>query len=74
MIALQRLNGQEFILNSDLIESLESTPDTVIKLVSGRSMIVKNDISDIVKKCVKYRQFCNSTLRVVNDRESRGSE
>ncbi len=74
MIALQRLNGQEFILNADLIESIESTPDTVIKLVSGRSMIVKNNLADIVKKCVKYRQFCNSTLRVVNDREMRGNE
>lgn len=69
MISLQRFNGQEFILNADLIETIESTPDTLVKLSNGKTFIVKNEIQDIVKKCVKYRQFCNSTLRVVNDRE-----
>ncbi len=72
MIALQRLNGQEFILNADVIESIESTPDTRIKMSNGKTIIVKNDIGDVVKKCVRYRQLCNTTVRVVN--EKRGSE
>lgn len=74
MIALKRLNGQEFILNADLIESIESTPDTRIRLTGGKTFIVKNDIGDVVKKCVRYRQLCNSTLRVVNEDSARGSE
>lgn len=64
MIALQRLNGQEFVLNADLIETIETTPDTVIRLSTGKTFLVKNKISDVVKKCVKYRQFCNSTITV----------
>ncbi len=68
MIALQRLNGQEFILNADMIESVESTPDTRIKLSNGKTVIVRNDIGDVVKKCIKYRQLCNTTVRVVKDK------
>ncbi len=68
MIALQRRNGQEFILNADMIESVESTPDTRIKLSNGKTVIVRNDIGDVVKKCIKYRQLCNTTVRVVKDK------
>lgn len=64
MIALQRLNGQEFVLNADLIETVETTPDTVIRLSTGKTILVKNSIGDVVKKCIKYRQFCNSTITV----------
>ncbi len=74
MIALQRLNGQEFILNADMIESIESTPDTRIKLSGGKTMIVKNEIGDVVKKCIRYRQLCNSTVKVVNEKAVRGGE
>ncbi len=64
MIALQRLNGQEFILNSDLIETLEATPDTVIRLTSGKTLLVKNSIADVIKKSVKYKQLCGQSLIV----------
>jgi len=74
MIAVQRINGQEFILNADLIETIESTPDTMIKLYNGKTFIVKNGIGDVVKKSVKYRQLCNSTLRVVQDSSHGGDQ
>lgn len=66
MIALQRLNGQPFILNSDLIETLESTPDTVIKLTSGKTLVALNSVEDIVRKIVKYKQLCNQSVQVVH--------
>lgn len=71
MIALQRLNGQEFILNMDLIESVEASPDTRIRLTNGKTVLVKNSVPDLVKKCIRYRQLCNSTLTVVKDKEER---
>jgi len=46
MIALKRLNGQEFVLNADLIETLEKTPDTVITLTNGKKIIVSNSLED----------------------------
>jgi flagellar protein FlbD len=66
VIALQRLNGQPFVLNCDLIETVESTPDTVIKLTSGKTLVVINTIEDIVRKTVKYRQLCGQAIQIVN--------
>lgn len=65
MIALRRLNNQEFILNADLIESLEATPDTIIMLTNGKKIIVKNGIEEIVKKTIKYKQLCNTAVQVI---------
>lgn len=67
MIALRRINGQEFILNADLIESLESTPDTVITLTNGKKIIAQNSLEEIVRKTIKYKQLCNHAIRVVTE-------
>jgi flagellar protein FlbD len=72
MIALRKLNGQEFILNTDLIETLESTPDTVITLTSGKKIIVKNDLEDIVRKAIKYKQLCNSSIQIIQGGKQEG--
>jgi flagellar protein FlbD len=64
VIALQRLNGGQFVLNSELIESIESTPDTLIVLTSGKKLIVSNTIEDIVRKTVKFRQLCSQPLQL----------
>ena len=69
MIALQRLNGEPFMLNSDLIESVESTPDTVVKLSTGRTIVARNSIEDIVRKIVKYKQLCSQAIQVVHKTE-----
>jgi flagellar protein FlbD len=66
MIALRRLNGDEFVLNSDLIETVESTPDTVLSLTTGKKMIVRNSLEDIVRKTIKYKQLCGQALQVVD--------
>jgi flagellar protein FlbD len=68
MIALQRLNGEQFVLNSDLIECIESTPDTIVVLHSGKKFVVSNTVEDIVRKAVKYRQLCGQSLTVYDKR------
>ena len=72
MIALKRLNGQEFVLNADLIETLEATPDTVITLTNGKKIIVRNNLEEIVRKTLKYKQLCHQGPTVVSkiDHES----
>ncbi|MFP4013686.1 MAG: flagellar FlbD family protein [Chitinispirillaceae bacterium] len=65
MIALRRLNGQEFILNSDLIETVEATPDTVITLVNNKKIIVNNSLEEVVRKTIKYKQLCAQALQVI---------
>ena len=69
MIALQRLNGEDFVLNVDLIEQIESTPDTRVKLTTGKTVIVRNSIGEVVKKAVRYKQLCNSTIAVRKAKE-----
>ena len=73
MIALQRLNGQTFLLNVDLIETLESTPDTIIKLTTGKTLIALNSVEDVVRKAIKYKQLCNQTIQVVKKEKEEDS-
>ena len=41
MIDVTKLNGSKILINSDLIECVEETPDTVISLTTGKKLIVK---------------------------------
>ncbi|MBN1603444.1 MAG: flagellar FlbD family protein [Chitinispirillaceae bacterium] len=70
MIALKRLNGQEFVLNADLIETVESTPDTIIALTTGKKLIVKNSLEDVVRKTIKYKQLCHQYVQVMQKTDS----
>ena len=56
MITLHRLNGEGLTINADLIETVESTPDTVVRLVNGHRYIVKEPMEEIVELVVQYRQ------------------
>ena len=72
MIALQRLNGQTFILNADLIETIEATPDTIIKLTTGKTLVTQNSVEDVVRKSIKYKQLCHQTIQVTsNEKEQK---
>ncbi len=64
MIRVTRLNGAEFMLNADLIESLESTPDTIIALTSGKKLVVKEAIDDVIDKIIEYRQLIFKMVQV----------
>ncbi|WP_066507328.1 flagellar FlbD family protein [Abyssisolibacter fermentans] len=56
MILVKRMNDTEFIINSDLIETVEETPDTVITLVNGKKMVVKDSKEEIVEKVIKFKR------------------
>jgi flagellar protein FlbD len=56
VIALRRLNNQPIIVNCDLIESIESTPDSVVTLVSGNKLIVRDSLDEIRKKVVAFKR------------------
>lgn len=56
MIYLTRLNGEKIILNIDMIEFMQETPDTVISLTTGKKIVVREStqfIRDEVMKCQK---------------------
>ena len=55
MITLTRLSGTVFALNSDLIERIDATPDTVITLVDGKKYVVVDPIEDVVSAVRRHR-------------------
>jgi len=55
MIRLTRLSGSEFVLNSDLIEKVDSTPDTLISLVDGKKYIVLESLEEIIDLVMTFR-------------------
>jgi len=61
MIELTKLNGAQFILNAELIETIEATPDTVVTLINGRKMMVKESVDDVVTKAVEYKKRLTDT-------------
>jgi len=65
MIRLKRLSGKEFVVNCDMIEFLESTPDTVVTLVSNNKLVVIETIDEVIEKVIEYKRRINSTLKVV---------
>lgn len=56
MICLRRLNGTEFWLNAELVEQIDSAPDTVITLTTGNNIIVLEKADEVVEKIKEYQQ------------------
>ncbi|MBO8127204.1 MAG: flagellar FlbD family protein [Firmicutes bacterium] len=56
MIRLTRFDGADFVINASLIETIEQTPDTVIKLSTGRKYLVKDSMEEVVNKVIEYQQ------------------
>lgn len=59
MIELTKLNGKSFILNAELIETIETTPDSVITLVNDKKFVVRESRELIVEKVIKYKKEIN---------------
>ncbi|MDA1053690.1 MAG: flagellar FlbD family protein [Planctomycetota bacterium] len=56
MIKLTRLDGEQFVLNADLIRYVESRPDTFITLTSGERLVVTETMDEVLDRAVRYQQ------------------
>jgi len=56
MIRLTRISHATFVLNADLIQSVESTPDTVITLTSGQKVMVLESADAVVDRVIEFRR------------------
>ena len=56
MIQLTRLNNSPLILNSDLVKFVEQSPDTVITLVNGEKILVREKSDEVLNRIVEYRR------------------
>ena len=55
MIELTRLNGNPLVVNSDLIKTAESSPDTMLTLINGEKLIVRESCAEVMEKVLEYR-------------------
>lgn len=62
MIVLTKLNDTPFVLNDDLIETIEENPDTTIRLTSKNIIIVKESMQEVVTRVVAYRKEANGAI------------
>jgi flagellar protein FlbD len=65
MIKLRRLNESQIVINTDLIEFIESTPDTVLTLTTGQKLIVADSIDEVIDKVVEFRKRSFPFVRIV---------
>lgn len=56
MIILTKINNQDFVINSDLIETIEQTPDTIITMTTGNKYVVKQSQEEIIRRIIQYKR------------------
>jgi len=74
MIQLTRLNNQPLMVNSDLIKYVERAPDTVLTLVSGEKLIVRESPEEVLGKIVEFRKSILPSLPAYRLGESTASQ
>ena len=64
MIQLTRLNNHPLVVNSDLIKFLEKSPDTVLTLVTGEKIVVRETSEEVLAKIIAFRQSILAGLTI----------
>lgn len=71
MIVVTRLNGPRFAVNPDLLQRVESTPDTILTLIDGTKYIVSESMEQVTDLVVEYRaRVVAATLAAAHEQES----
>jgi flagellar protein FlbD len=73
MIKLTLYNDADVIVNADLIESVERTPDTLVTLTTGKKIMVREAVEDVVSKVVFYRRLIAKNHRVFGPKGNKGN-
>jgi flagellar protein FlbD len=60
MIQLTRFNGKKLVINADLIQMVEHTPDTMIVLSNGEKILVKDSVEVVVRKVIEYKRLVHN--------------
>ncbi len=57
MIRVTRLNDEEILINDDLIEFVETIPETMISLTDGKKIMVKESPDEIIERVAAFRRM-----------------
>lgn len=59
MIKVTRLNDTVLVVNADLIEFIEAIPDTMISLTTGKKIMVRETLDDVVERVAEFKRRCS---------------
>ncbi len=74
MIRLTKINNASIVLNSDLIEFIEETPDTVITLTNNDRLVVRECMDEIISKVVDYRRMISGLAAAEAERRGQSHQ
>jgi flagellar protein FlbD len=64
MITVTKINNTSITINAEMIEFVETTPDTIITMTNGKKIFVTESVDEIVEKVISYRQRCFEHLKI----------
>jgi len=73
MIRLTRLNNQALAVNSDLIKFVEQSPDTLITLVTGEKIVVRESAEEVLARVIEFRRSVLQGLPIASAWDSSSS-
>ena len=56
MISVTRLDGKTYWINPHMIESMDKNPDLTITFLSGKKVVVKDDVDELIQRIISYRK------------------
>jgi flagellar protein FlbD len=74
MIVLTKINKAPIAVNSDHIQYIEETPDTIITMENNEKVVVTENLSDVIQKIVSYRRLINNLVVSEYERQNRNSQ
>ena len=66
MITVTKINDRDIIVNCDLIELIESTPDTTLTTTTGKKILIRDTVEEVVNKVVAYKGRVNKVASTAN--------
>ena len=66
MIRVTRMNNHSILLNSDLIEQIETVPDTTIALTTGQRLFVRETVDEILERIIEFRRRISAGVQLGN--------
>jgi flagellar protein FlbD len=66
MIVVKKINGQEIVVNCDLIQTIEFSPHAVMSLTTGEKIVVDETRDDILEKVLEYKRAIRRRSEVIS--------
>ncbi|MEK7475480.1 MAG: flagellar FlbD family protein [Candidatus Coatesbacteria bacterium] len=56
MIKVTRLDNREVVVNADLVEFVEATPETIISTTTGKKLVIRESVDEVIRRALEYRR------------------